>query len=264
VPRVELHVDDATLGGTMFPPRGGANDRHPALIFAHGWGASQKAELARARRLADRGFVTLAFTFRGHGRHRRDRETVTRIENLLDLLAAYDFIASRPEVDPSAIGLVGASYGGYLAAITTGLRRVAWLALQAPAIYRDEGFDRPKRSLNRDPSLAAYRLSEIQSDRNLALQACSLFTGAVLVAESEHDTVVPAPVIANYIRSFGRARSLTHLFLRDATHSLEPPAALAQYDDSLARWITETSSAPPVIRAGGPLASRIRRRTAPW
>jgi hypothetical protein len=41
--------------------------------------------------------------------------------------------------------------------LLTAERPVRWLALQAPAIYKDEDFDRPKRQLNLDGELPAYR-----------------------------------------------------------------------------------------------------------
>ena len=38
---------------------------------------------------------------------------MTREQNLDDLLAAYDLLAQHPHIDPSAIAVVGTSYGGY-------------------------------------------------------------------------------------------------------------------------------------------------------
>jgi dipeptidyl aminopeptidase/acylaminoacyl peptidase len=47
-------------------------------------------------------------------------------QNLRDLLTAYDFLARQSGVDAAAIGVVGISYGAYLAAIMTSLRSVRW------------------------------------------------------------------------------------------------------------------------------------------
>ena len=86
------------------------------------------------------------------------RESVSREDNLRDVLAAYDVLVGHPAVDPGAIAIVGSSYGGYLAAIASALRPVRWLALRVPALYKDADWDMPKGQLNRD-ELAAYRHS---------------------------------------------------------------------------------------------------------
>ena len=59
------------------------------------------------------------------------RETVSRADNLRDLLAAYDLLAAQPGLNPPAIGIVGSSYGAYLGAITAALRAVDWLAAES-------------------------------------------------------------------------------------------------------------------------------------
>src|ERR671916_137724 len=61
----------------------------PAVLFVHGWGGNQQQYLSRARAVADLGFICLTFDLRGHARSDEQRETVSRDNNLTDLLAAY-------------------------------------------------------------------------------------------------------------------------------------------------------------------------------
>lgn len=75
---------------------------------------------------------------------------MSRAENLDDMLAAYDALVRNCHVDPSAIAVVGSSYGGYLAAILGAMRPVRWMALRAPALYYDDGWAIPKLQLHRD------------------------------------------------------------------------------------------------------------------
>src|SRR3569833_1539853 len=122
---------------------------------------------------------------RGHVRTEAMRRSVTREQNLADVVAAYDHLRMQPHVDPDSILEVGASYGGYLAAILTSLRPVKWLALRVPALYQDQDWDEPKRSLPRK-DLEAYRSDVLDPDDNRALRACGDFRGDVLLVESGH------------------------------------------------------------------------------
>ena len=67
----------------------------PGVLFVHGWGGSQQRDLTRARGIAGLGCVCLSFDLRGHAQTGHS-ETVTREQNLDDLLAAYDLLAQHP------------------------------------------------------------------------------------------------------------------------------------------------------------------------
>src|SRR5207253_6023525 len=214
----------------------------PAALFVHGWGGSQEQYLARAREVAALGCVCLTFDLRGHAKTQPQHETVSRGDNLRDVLAAYDLLARHRGVDPSAIGVVGSSYGGYLGAILTSLRAVRWLSLRAPALYKDADWELPKRQLHPDPDLSAYRRRAVRPEDNRALCACEAFRGDVLLVESEHDHVVPHPVLANYQAACLQAHSLTHRVIEGADHGLaEEPWRLA-YTAILVSWLTEMTA----------------------
>ena len=130
---VEIGIGGDRIGGTLLSPA----PVLPGVLFVHGWGGSQEHDLGRARQAAGIGCHCLTFDLRGHERTAEQWETVSRPQNLDDLLAAYDWFVARPDVDPAAIAVVGISYGGYLASLLTALRPVHWLALRSPAIYKD-------------------------------------------------------------------------------------------------------------------------------
>jgi len=195
--------------------------------------------LTRAREASGLGCVCLTFDLRGHDLESQLSRTVTRVQNLRDLIAAYDWLVAQPIVERNSIAVVGISYGGYLASILTSLRPVRWLALRAPALYKDAGWELPKRELNADPELATYRLSKIAAADNLALKACAQFRGDALVIESQHDTIVPHSVIENYIAAFANARSLTARVIENADHALSEKSAQKAYTALLINWLTE-------------------------
>jgi alpha-beta hydrolase superfamily lysophospholipase len=189
--------------------------------------------------MAGLGCVCLTFDLRGHAGTARRQETVTREENLRDLLAAYDRFVAEHVVDPESIAVVGISYGGYLATLLTELRPVRWLALRAPALYKDGEWDSPKRMLHQDPDFAAYRRRELPPDDNRALRACAAYRGDVLIVESENDDVVPHPAIASYGAAFARAHSLTSRVIDDADHALSDEKWRNAYTAILVGWLTE-------------------------
>ncbi len=230
-----ISVDGDELNACLLTPATSL----PGVLFVHGWGDSKEQDLEHAREMAGLGCVCLTFDLRGHAGTSGRREQVTREENLRDLLVAYDTFASEHGVDPNAIAVVGISYGGYLATLLTALRPVRWLALRAPAIYKDDGWDAPKRSLHRDPEFAAYRNRELPPDDNRALRACAAYAGDVLIVESEHDQIVPHPVIASYVAAFSRAHSLTARVIEGADHALSSERSRQAYSSILVKWLTE-------------------------
>ncbi len=158
--QIDIPVDGQHIAGTLVGP----DTMVPGVMLVHGWDGSQDQYIARAHEIAALGCICLTFDLRGHVRHQGLRESVSREDNLRDVLAAYDVLVGHPAVDPGAIAIVGSSYGGYLAAIASALRPVRWLALRAPALYKDADWDMPKGKLNRD-ELIAYRNSRGAAQR---------------------------------------------------------------------------------------------------
>ena len=87
---IDIVVEGQHIAGTLVSPA----TLVPGVLFVHGWGGSQQHYLARARQIAALGCVCLTFNLRGHAETELQHETVTREDNLRDLLAAYDLLAS--------------------------------------------------------------------------------------------------------------------------------------------------------------------------
>lgn len=231
---VDILVDDEHIAGTFLTPP----EKMPGVLFVHGWGGSQQRDLTRARGIAGLGCICLSFDLRGHAQTAAQQQTVTREQNLRDLLAAYDLLAAHPHIDPAAIAVVGTSYGGYLAAILTALRPVKWLALRVPALYCDDDWDMPKRQLDRD-TLNRLRRRHVLAEENRALAACAAFRGDVLIVESEDDSYVPHETIMSYRAAFQRTHSLTHRIIDGADHALSSERCQEAYTTILVDWATE-------------------------
>lgn len=231
---IEIRVEDESMAGTFLAPR----NKVPGVLFVHGWGGSQERDLERARGIAGLGCVCLTFDLRGHIKNSERQQTVTREENLRDLISAYDCLHRHPAIDTEAIAVVGTSYGAYLSTILTTLRPVRWLSLRVPSLYRDEQWDTPKRALDR-ADLARYRSSILPPTENRALMACMQFRGDVLLVESENDHLVPHATIMSYRAAFQHSHSLTHRVIDGADHGLTDKACQQAYTSILVSWITE-------------------------
>ncbi len=231
---VEIVVQDEHVAGTFLAPQ----SKVPGVLFVHGWGGSQERDLDRARGIAGLGCVCLTFDLRGHEKGSARQQTVTREDNLRDIIAAYDLLAQHPAIDTSSIAVVSTSYGGYLSTILTTLRPVKWLSMRVPSLYRDAEWKLPKRQLNRE-DLAVYRGAPVTPEENRALAACAAFRGDVLIVESEHDHLVPHATIMSYRAAFRNSHSLTHRVVDGADHALSEKACQQAYTSILISWITE-------------------------
>ena len=232
---LDIEVDDQHLAGTLVTP----GTLIPGVLFVHGWGGSQEQYVERARDVAALGCICLTFDLRGHAKTRSQLDTVTREDNLRDVVAAYDTLLHQHGVDASAVAVVGSSYGGYLATILTSLRSVRWLALRAPAHYKDSDWELPKGQLRKRQELEAYRRMTVPTADSRAFRACAAFTGHVLIVESELDTIIPPELISNYRAAFTSTASLSVRVLAGADHSLSTDEAQAAYTKVLLSWFKE-------------------------
>lgn len=250
---LEIAVGDASIAGTLVTP----GTLIPGVLFVHGWGGNKEQYITRAREVAALGCICLTFDLRGHARTHEQKQSVTRDENLHDVLAAYDALIRQRGVDKSAIAVVGSSYGGYLASIVTELRSVRWLALRVPALYKDSEWAVPKEKLRKLQELEAYRRVPQQPEDSRALRACARFKGHVLIVESENDTIIPPEVIHSYRSAFAETSSLTHQVMTGADHALSTDESQSAYTGLLVRWLggliktarSDARTAPLVAKA---------------
>lgn len=232
---VSIHAEGRAIAGTLVSP----STLIPGVLFVHGWGGGQDQYIARAREIAALGCVCLTFDLSGHADTLPMQQTVSREDNLADVIAAYDTLVRQRGVDPSSIAVVGSSYGGYLAAILTTRRPVRWLALRVPALYMDTGWELPKLQLHQDQDLGAYRRRFVPAADNRALRACKAYRGDVLLIESERDDIVPHAVINSYKEALMRPRSMTYRIINDADHGLSDPVGQRAYTALLVSWMAE-------------------------
>ena len=126
--RVTFLSDGLTLTGALHVPDGAGRACRPAFVVLHGFGSNKDSgvSVAVARLLGGLGYVALRIDFRGCGGSEGPRGCVICLEQVEDTRNAVSFLATRAEVDPERIGVIGNSFGAAVAVYATGVdRRIA-------------------------------------------------------------------------------------------------------------------------------------------
>jgi pimeloyl-ACP methyl ester carboxylesterase len=101
------------LAGTLISPATGG--KHPAIILVHGSGAqNRESMLPFARFLIRRGLAVLGYDKRGVEGSTGDWKTASFEELAGDVVAAFDYLKTRSDIDRAHIGLMGISQAGWI------------------------------------------------------------------------------------------------------------------------------------------------------
>ena len=185
-------ADDVGISAAYYPT---TTDPAPAVVLLHDMGQSRDEWTSFASLLQRNGIAALAIDLRGHGESTRKLTAQGAVhvdvhdfsprdfeDMLLDVEAAFDWIANQPGIDKHHIGLVGSSLGANVALRYAAFNEdLAALLLLSPGMtYRGLRADEPMRKLGPTPLRivvsqfdafyieSAKRLIEIrhESDRN--------------------------------------------------------------------------------------------------
>jgi len=113
--------DGMTIPNILFKPQqASSSSKAPALVMVHGGpgGQTTPAYSALTQYLVNHGYVVLGINNRGSSGYGKtffaaDDKKHGR-EPLWDCVDAKKYLQSLPYVDPSRIGIIGGSYGGYM------------------------------------------------------------------------------------------------------------------------------------------------------
>lgn len=137
--QVTFENDGSILVGTLYLPADyQPGEKRPGVVATGAW-TSIKEQMSGlyAREMAERGYVALAFDFRGWGesggiiRFKEDPASKTS-----DIVAAGHFMASLPEVDAAKIAGLGiCASAGYMAQAASADANFVSVALVAPWLH---------------------------------------------------------------------------------------------------------------------------------
>lgn len=122
---VEIQANGYTIPGTFTAPKaGGTHAHYPAVLLLHGT-ASQKDEVGNmylrlAQKLGRLGYASLRIDFAGSGDSKLPQTAFTYTEEVSDAETALTWLSHNRNVAANALGLVGFSQGGRVAATVAG------------------------------------------------------------------------------------------------------------------------------------------------
>ncbi len=136
--------EGATLSGTLYLPEGHDGSALPTVVVTGAW-TSVEEQMPRiyAEEMVGRGFAAFTFDFRGWGKSGDLPQNVRFVESpeakTSDIRAAFDFVATLPEVDPTQINGLGiCASAGYMIDAVAGNDLVQRIGLVAPWLQNEE------------------------------------------------------------------------------------------------------------------------------
>jgi len=179
----------------------------------------------------------LVVDYSGHGESPFDIQDITISENFSEVVRAYDWVKDNyPE---KTIDVMGTSYGGYFAAMLSGVRDVRNLILRVPANYDPKDLYTPWRNLDSEQIRNEYRADPKNFDNHPVLTRGPLFKGNAYVLTHEFDEACPKSSTDPYIKAFGAEHWEAKGFVHGLGKSKFTEEQLEEYQNKIAEWLTK-------------------------
>lgn len=203
--------ENNTVWGKFWQPKDGRKKRPAALVLHWLGGGFEPLELI-CQRLSEGGIAALMMYMPHYGPRRskdpalREKlmtlEMETALSNVrqavLDARRAGDWLAARPDVEPSRVGIVGISLGAVIGSLTAGVddrfsRSVFIIGggdLPAIIMHGSKETARQKKKLE-EAGLTVERLRELWKDIEPITYAGRVRREDVLMINAESDEIIP-------------------------------------------------------------------------
>jgi dipeptidyl aminopeptidase/acylaminoacyl peptidase len=217
--------DGLRLAAWYVPSRNGIN-----IILAHGTNGDRSMMLPEVRLLADAGFGVLAFDWPGLGQSQGEVRWDSQARHAL--IAAIDWLASRPGVDSSRIGGLGFSIGGFiLTQVAAEDERLGAIVLEAaPSSFQDylEEHDRRWGYLSEWAALLAMQDTGLLDPGFQPMSVIArIAPRPVMLLGGTRDADVPARMVTKLFTAAREPKALW--ILKDAGHGNYSAIAPVEY-----------------------------------
>lgn len=233
---VEFKVGRDTLRGTLFIPKG--KGPFPSIISFHGSGGKGEKYFEWGEKFAKQGYLAFTFNFKGCGRSDGDYFAQKYEDALLDAKIAFEFLLKQEKVDIKRIGLIGGSFGGFLASMLCLEFNIKSLVLVSPSAHSD------KMSSKIDMGGLEKEVEYFQNRDNWfnskSYDNISKFKNSLLIVKSEFDDNVPMEVVDRYFEQGFNAEEKKIKAIKGADHRLSEQWMRDEVFEIMNDWFLET------------------------
>ena len=253
--RVEVPCEGTTLPA-LFMRAENVTGRVPTVVVFDGMdNCKEMSVLFAGLEFAKRGMNTLAIDGPGQGESLRLRGLYARHDYEVPGAAAYDYVTSRPDVDPGRVIVMGYSFGGYYAARIAALEKRYAAGVAMSALHWDlHGWQAEiKRRQDADPRATPQSTFHFQwimgclGDADAALEKAKRFSLVdvapriacpFLIVHAQDDRVVPVASAHKLHAAIGSPRKALKILTDEEGGSYHAQADNRQVGiDCIADWI---------------------------
>jgi len=255
---VEVPYQGTSLPALFMKAPGAFYGRAPTVVVFDGMdNCKEMSVLFAGLEFAARGWHTLAIDGPGQGESVRLRDLYARHDYEVPGTAAYDYVASRPDVDPARVVVIGYSFGGYYAARIAAFERRYAAGVAFAALHWDlaEWQREIKRRHDSDPKTTAQSTFHFRwimgvPDMDAAIEKAAKFSLVdvapkidcpFLIVHAEDDRVVPVASAHKLYEALGSSRKHLKILTAADGSTYHAQADNRQVGvDYIADWIGST------------------------
>jgi dienelactone hydrolase len=179
-----FYSDGLKIACTVFEPEDVGEKSCPGLVLCQGMAGIKEFFWfpTIGRRLAEMGFVTVIWDFRGRGQSEGPEGRLNPLEQADDIRNALTFLETNPKVDPERLALFGWCWGGAMVPYVCGVDKRVKCAVSAVGFSDGEAWMQSVRRLWEWLELKD-RIAEDRKSRTLQGDTFLLGPGEIIVGD---------------------------------------------------------------------------------